>query len=116
MEVSKWSDYSWDMELQHLTLANKFFPAVCANEKNITIRKGRRDIHLGWLRLEAADRGQCIDVDVEVWKVLWKRFADLTIEEVQADGGIDHESFLKEMQEFYPDMDWQDEVTVIEWL
>jgi hypothetical protein len=101
--------------IQKLKLADKFFPAVWAEEKYITIRKGRRDIHLGPLLLEATD-GTYTPFEVEVWKVLWKRFADVDIHDIIADGGTDHESFLKEMQEFYPDMDWQDEVTVIEWL
>jgi hypothetical protein len=101
---------------QTLTLANKFFPAIYASEKNTVILKGRHDIHLGCLRLEAADRGFRLDIDVEVWKVLWKRFADLTVEEIQADGGTYHESFLEEMRKTYPEMDWQDDVTVVEWV
>ncbi len=101
--------------IQKLKLADKFFPAVREGDKNITIRKGRRDIHLGPLILEATVDPHTF-VNVEVWKVLWKRFADVSLEDIQSDGGTDHESFLKEMQEFYPDMDWQDEVTVIEWL
>jgi hypothetical protein len=101
--------------IQKLKLADKFFPAVYDGDKVITIRKVRRDIHLGPLILEATDDPNTF-VTVEVWRVLWKRFADISIEDIRRDGGTDHESFLEEMREFYPDMDWQDEVTIIEWL
>lgn len=99
---------------QTLKLADEFFPEVFRGDKSITIRKGRRDIQLGPLVLEATD-GSFPSMTVRVWKVLWKPFVDLTNEEIEADGGKDHESFLLEMQRFYPDMDWRDIVTVIEW-
>jgi len=100
--------------IQELKLAPNLMPAVRAGSKNITIRRGARDLTPGRLRLiSAVDDADYVDVEVYSVEVL--PFADISLCDIRADGGRDHGEMLTSMLQFYPGMTFDERCTVVKW-
>lgn len=82
--------------------------------KCISIREGHRDyvagqpILIGCPKTNWAVMADCTDVH-------WRPLGEVEEDDLTADGFIDHEHALKELQRFYPNMTLNSMVTVIEW-
>ena len=98
--------------MQTLKLADNLFPAIREGYKRNTIRKGRRDIGLGLLRLEGAE-DESLTIVVEVTSVTFIRLCNVSQEDMESDGFLDHADMLVQMRRFYPDITLATEVTVI---
>lgn len=113
-----------------LYLANKFFHAICTGITVNTIRRGTRHIELGVDIIEPTQRtekrGETAfvtrdNLKVDITHLCYKKFHQLTLDDLVANGRpttpqnfeADKSAFLAEMQEFYPDMTEEDDLTVI---
>lgn len=96
--------------MQKLMLAEDVFDAL-VDGKDVTIRKGRRDIQLGELLFESVDehRKQIVNVKMVVYCNL-----DFIPEDfVWSDGFDSHEDMEEKMKRFYPDITADTECTVV---
>ena len=86
---------------------------VLANRKKITIREGARDYTNGPVLIG------CPDLDWATMRnivdVRYCRLIDVTEEEYQADGFETKSDMLMGMSKYYPNINWDSEVTVIKW-
>jgi len=98
------------METQKLMCADGVFKALDYG-KEVTIRKGRRNILLGNLIFENIDTNE----QAHVWvnNVMYCRLKDVPLELLEYDGFSDVENALECMKDFYPDMTYETEVTVV---
>ncbi len=105
--------------MQQLKLANDLFPSVLNNTKHMTIRKGRRDIQLGWLELETTDPiapdGTTLNHAVRVHRVSYTFVGGLCDREAKEDGFESVQDLIDKMQRFYPGLDAGTEVTLVYW-
>lgn len=81
-------------------------------EKTCTIRKGRRDIQIGDLLFESLETKRQQKVWVE--RVIYCWLCDVPEQYIHADGFVDAKDMLEKMRAFYPDMEMDTEVTVVE--
>lgn len=93
-------------------LAEEVFDNLQYGDKLVTIRKGRRDIILDDLLFECVD-GTRKDI-VEVRKVIHCRLAEVPEEYYRKDGFESLLDMLEGMRDFYPDISFDSEVTVVE--
>lgn len=97
--------------MQSLKLADDLFPLLL-NTKFSTIRFGRRDIQLGELTFEnVSDSDSKV---VNVIRVVHSKVHSLMAFEITDDGFKNINDLIEGMKRFYPDIDRQSEVTVIE--
>lgn len=97
---------------QKLILADDVFDLL-EDGKTCTIRKGRKDIQLGFLKFESIDKREEI---VFVKIVLYCKLKNIPIDYVINDGFIDHDDIEKQMKRLYPDIDENTEVTIVEFI
>ncbi|MEX0587266.1 MAG: ASCH domain-containing protein [Patescibacteria group bacterium] len=88
---------------------------IVAGVKQITIREGYREGY-------EVGRPVMLGCETEPWCVLANitavrhcALAEVTPEELEADGFQDHDDMLEGMRRFYPEMTWDSAVTVIRW-
>lgn len=103
--------------MQQLKLANDLFPSVLNHTKHMTIRKGRRDIQLGWLELESTDQvdGKFLNQAVRVHRVAYTFVGGLCDREAKEDGFESVQDLIDKMQRFYPGLDAGTEITLVYW-
>jgi hypothetical protein len=97
-------------EMQQLKLFEDVFDSL-QKGKLTTIRKGRRSIDLGELRLESVETKR--HEIVEVITVYYTRLKQVNTEDLKNDGFRDHLDMWEQMKRFYPDIQLEDEVTVV---
>lgn len=90
--------------MQSLKLADHLFEITRTGAKCATIRRGRRDVALGPLRLESVS-GNLEPVDVIVERVSYTAYSALTDEDWAANGRTD-------LRQFYGDL-LDEEMTVV---
>ena len=96
--------------MQKLLLAEDVFDAL-ENGKKTTIREGRRDIAIGKLLFESTEQKRTEVVNVIM--VSYCRLGNVFIGDIQNDGFKDHDDMWRQMLRFYPDIDFDTEVTVV---
>lgn len=103
--------------MQQLKLANDLFPGVVNNTKHMTIRKGRRDIQLGWLEIETTDpvQGSFLNHAVRVHRVVYTMVGMLCDRDAKEDGFDSVQDLIDKMQRFYPGLDAGTEITLVYW-
>lgn len=101
--------------MQFLFLRDCVFGALRAGLKHTTIRKDRRDIQLGALKFRGATDISLEEI-VHVISVTFTTLGGLSEDTLEADGFKDHDQALKVMKHFYGDIDFDTEVTVIDFL
>jgi len=97
--------------MQTLKLAPDLFHGIDIGEKTCTIRKGKRDINLGPLLLEATEGSDTREVFV--YEVRIKTLHNLTQDEAYCDGRVTTSQLKEAMKRFYPDITPEDIITVI---
>lgn len=100
--------------MQTLKLSDDLMKEVLAMRKYGTCRLGRRDIQLGELKLEATD-GTVEDILVEVTQVAYMQMREVPETAAVNEGYLTVEQLFRRMKVHYPDMLWNDEVTIIVW-
>lgn len=98
--------------MQTLKLADDLFPGVLDHSKQMTLRKGFRDIRPGLMQLESVS-GALPTVIVGVREVRFKRLRDLTLEEARADGFETLDEVIPSMRRFYQDINADSEITLV---
>jgi hypothetical protein len=98
--------------MQKLMLAEEVMDSLERWEKTVTIRKGRRDIVLGDLLFESVDEHRQEIVDVR--KVIYCRLGEVPPSFYRRDGFNDSGEMIEIMREFYPEINSESEVTVID--
>lgn len=93
-----------------LRLRPEFLAAVRCGQKRSTIRTGRRHIELGLLVLESA--GESVLVNVS--KVTYKRFGELSDEDARSDGYANLTQLEAELRSVYPRLRKSSPLTVVE--
>jgi len=95
-----------DREMRH---------AILEGRKKITIREGYREGYdPGRLVMLCCEKDPwCVMADIV--EVRHCTLAEVTPEELEADGFGDHEDMWEGMRRFYPGLDWDSPVTVIRW-
>jgi hypothetical protein len=96
---------------QSLKLAPDIFDQLQAEEKRVTIRKGRRDIQLGILDFvcTSGTRGATVNVT----SVEYTSLVMVTQDDLVSDGFKNIAELYDTMKRFYPDITLKDEVTII---
>lgn len=100
------------MNIQTLMLAEDLFPALVTGQKTVTIRTGDRDIKLGKLRF-ASTEGR-IPVDVDVYRVTKTYMCELSDDLAQRDGAANATEMFEAMKRFYPNINWDSVITIVE--
>ena len=80
-------------------------------DKRCTIRAGYRDVRLGNLRFES-DSCACI---VKVINVIHTTLSDVPEKYMINDGFGTHNEMIHGLRLYYPDIDYNSEVTIINW-
>ncbi len=88
--------------------------ATWNHEKEITIRAGHRDYRVGD-KLAIVNYAWGFAVRATVSAVRHCTLAEVTDEEMNADGWTDRDRMLLDLQRFYDGMTWESPVTVIRW-
>lgn len=103
--------------MQQLKLANDLFASVQNHTKRMTIRKGRRDIQLGWLEIESTDPvdGAFLNHPVRVDRVTYTHVGSLCDRDAKEDGFESVQDLIDKMQRFYPGLDAGTEITLVYW-
>jgi hypothetical protein len=86
---------------------------VLVNRKKITIREGHRDYTNGPVLIGCPDLNWSTMRDII--NVRHCRLVDVTEEEFKADGYDSKADMLMDLSKYYPDINWDSEVTVIKW-
>lgn len=96
--------------LQKLTAVESEFDYF-EDGKSCTIRKGRRSLKLGLLTFESLkEKRQEV---VFITHIIHCTVKNIPMEYIKKDGFTDRHDMVAQMQEFYPDIDEDTEVTVI---
>lgn len=95
---------------RRLLLAENVFDQLDGG-KNVTIRKGRRDIMRGGLIFESVDKGR--ERLVEVGLVYYAPLRNVLLEDYVNDGFKDKTDMLTGLRKFYPDINMETEMTVV---
>lgn len=98
--------------LQTLILADELFVPLRQSNKKLIIRRGRRDIELGELIFIGAN-DETLWEGVEVIEVRYVRVSNVSEKIYKQDGFSDYVDFYRGMKKFYPDLDVDDECTII---
>jgi hypothetical protein len=103
--------------IQALAMADQFFFAPIADgKKKITIREGYRDYTVGSsLILYYKGDGEHWVFSTTVESVRHISLRELTLDEMKADGFTCVQDAVDSLRQFYPDVDWDSDVTVISW-
>lgn len=114
--IQKWKKLGlldeFDVPYQTMLLADDLFEPLRKRKKELTIRKGRRDVKLGELVFEGAKDKYLLE-RVTVVEVRYLRVVDVPEEVCVSDGFKDWSDFYEGMKKFYPDLDLTDECTII---
>jgi hypothetical protein len=86
---------------------------ILSGKKEITIREGHRDYRNGLAMICCHLEPWAVQVDIET--VVHCRLRDLGPNEYRADGFVSREDMLDGMRQYYPHLDWDSPVTVIQW-
>jgi hypothetical protein len=87
--------------------------AIMRGKKQITIREGHRDYHLGQVML--CCHWEIWAVMATITNVRHTTCAEVTEEEYLADGYSSREQMLDDLRRIYPNLKMDSEVTVISW-
>lgn len=98
--------------MQTLKLADDLFPALDAGVKRGTVRAGRREIELGFLRLESVSGEK--RRDVEVARVSFVRARNMSQADADMDGVKSPHELFDVLTRFYPELTGDSVLTVIE--
>lgn len=100
--------------MQTLFLKEELFELLDCG-KNVTIRKGYKEIKLGELKLLSPVEGDEHSMKriVDVTHVLYSKANDIPIGLVNDDGFFNHDDMIEKMKEFYPDFNENTECTVL---
>ena len=99
--------------VQELKLADDLWPSLVSGDKTVTIRAGHRAIARGELVFEAVNSGERFPVTVV--SVTHKKLGMLTDAEAQKDGAANAAEMELAMSRFYPDIDGESDITIIEY-
>jgi hypothetical protein len=97
--------------MQTLKLADDLLIPLLEGNKELTIRRGRRDIQLGPLKFETVSGND--EVEVEVIEVRYVRISGVPDDICKEDGFENWVDFYEGMKRFYPDLDVSEECTII---
>lgn len=97
--------------MQTLKIADDLLLPILEGKKEMTIRRGRRDIQLGPLKFETVSGND--DVEVEVFEVRYLKISEVSDDICQEDGFDDWDDFFEGMKKFYPDLKEEEECTII---
>ena len=100
--------------MQTLKLNDDLMKWVSEGKKHGTSRKGRRDIALGALTLEATN-GTLPPIQVDVASVTYTRLKNTPTEVIQSEGYKNILELVTSLRRFYPDVTLEDEFTLVEW-
>ena len=95
--------------LQHADLLNQ----IIAGEKHATVRKGRRDITPGPLKLKGTDSGREHEVDVTVVEFI--KYNELNSYHAKIDGYSNLEDLNQRLTAIYGELPEDQEMTVVYW-
>lgn len=99
--------------LQAIEVAHEWHSNVENGIKRITIRKGKRDYQTGRTMLCCPKTSWCVEREVlEVKHVPLNKISD---EDAKADGFRNVEDLYQKLQEYYPDVSYNDIMTVVYW-
>ena len=98
--------------MQTLKLADDLFVPLREGNKEVTIRKGHRDIRIGKLLFEGAV-DETLQEEVEVVEVRHIRVSGVSDDICQLDGFGNWVEFYQGMKHYYPDLDVTEECTII---
>lgn len=100
--------------MQELLLNDDLMEWVSQGKKHGTSRLRRRDIQLGPLKLKATN-GTVPDIEVKVKSVMYCRLTDVPREVIKSEGYDTYGQLFASLRRFYPDVQPEDEMTLIEW-
>ncbi len=98
---------------QTLKLSPEGFKALRAGEKRVTIRRGRPDVELGYLRFTDPSDPESLGEVVSMVAITRILLGDIPDPVLQDDGFSGTPEALEKLSEFYPDLTTSDEVTTI---
>lgn len=99
--------------VQVLKLAEDLFKGLEEGWKKVTIRHGKRHIDLDHLKFEGTNNS-VLTKAVLVTKVSYTRAKHLSDEDAQKDGADNAVELLESMKRFYPNIQPNDILTIIE--
>ena len=95
--------------METIPLVSKYLELFRSGSKTTTVRRGRRDPELG--PVELSD-GESVEVS-EIVEIRHLRLERLTDQDAVNDGFGSKSELLEALQEFYPDLGEEDEVTIL---
>jgi hypothetical protein len=95
-----------------IALSSEFLPDVVSGDKVSTIRRGRRNYPLGGALLRARDR----DIAIDIRRVRYSKIRDLTVDDARRDGFENVEELKTALSRFYPQLQPEDDVTIVEFV
>jgi len=99
--------------LQFLKLDDDLLLAIIGGDgERVTVRQGRRDIHLGRL-LFIGSKDEGLRYEVEVTEVRYVKIINVDEDVIAAEGFSNWVAFYNDMKHFYPDLEPLDECTVV---
>lgn len=98
------------METQKLICAEDVFDSL-ADGKELTIRKGHRNIQLGTLVFESLETKRTAEVDVEM--VGYCQLQNVPLDLLYSEGYVSHDDMLSHLKTFYPELNVETEVTFV---
>jgi len=100
--------------LQAILIGNEEMKFNCINgSKYITIREGHRNYTEGTVLLGSPDLDWCMIANIVIVRHTILR--DVTEDEYKADGFEAKSELLIGFAEWYPEMNWDSEITVVKW-
>lgn len=99
--------------MQKLSLYEDIFDTL-EEGKQTTIRKGRLSIALGELIFESTETQR--EKTVNVQTVYYTQLKNVNLEDLKNDGFKDHQDMWQKIKRFYPDIELEDEVTVVKFV
>ena len=94
-----------------IKLDPRFYDSVMSEEKWSTVRQGRLEYDLGFTELDFGD----VKVWVNVWAVVHAYVHRLCDEGAERDGFNSKSELLAVLKKHYPDLDINDEITIVKW-
>ena len=95
-----------------IALSRDFLPDVISGSKVSTIRRGRRTYRLG----DAVLRGDDQDVPIDIRRIRYLKFRDLTEQDALRDGFENLTELRTALLRFYSQLQPNDDLTVIEFV
>ena len=99
--------------LQALLMAPEWHNSCEDGSKLSTVREGKRDYQLGWSVLCCHLTSWCISVDIV--KVEHCEMNEVTEEIANNEGFESKLALFKKLKEYYPNIKWYSDVTIIHW-